>query len=58
MIIYDSFSRLTMCMIAHDSFRSAVFPDNRPARFKIAAKSSSAAESEICVYIQNDNHDT
>ena len=43
-----------------DSFWSAVFPENRWASFKMAAKSSSqgsAAAWEIRVDIQDDNHD-
>ena len=38
MIVDDSFSRLTTRMIVHDSFWSAVFPENRRALLKGPAK--------------------
>ena len=53
MIVDDSLSRFTTRMIVHDSFWSAVFPENRWARKFLA----SATASEIRVYIENDNHD-
>ena len=55
MIVDDSFPCLTTRMMVHDSF-----PQTSAGSFKMAAKSSSrgsAAASEICVYIQDDNHD-
>ena len=60
MIVDDSFLRLTTHMIVHDSFWSAVFPENQRARLKWPPNGSSrgsAAASEIRVYIQDDNHD-
>ena len=47
-------------MIVHDSFSVSCFPQKSAGSFKMAATSSSrgsAAASEICVYIQDDNHD-
>ena len=47
-------------MIVHDSFSSTCFPGKSASSFKMAAISSSrgsTAASEICVYIQDDNHD-
>ena len=49
-----------MRMIVHDSFSASCFPKNSAGSFKMAAISSSrgsAAASEICVHIQDDNHD-
>ena len=57
MIVDDSLSRFTtLIMIVFGQ----LFSRKSAGSFKMAAKSSSrgsAAASEICVYIQDDNHD-
>ena len=51
MIVDDSFPRLTTRMIVHDSFWSAVFPENRRARLKWPPKVPREAQLQLQKFV-------